>query len=288
MIGGLAALAMLATGQTAMNLNPAPCALTTSEQSWLDGAFRAWDFVRRKRFHLPEAPRPVIIMFDGHCRYEARPGGPLRWTGETFRDRVRLPNGDLIPPNVTAFAAPAGPGAPVFFVMALPPVWSAAHIQSGLGIDGLTQAVFLHEYSHTRQTYFATPYLAALTRRYHLTDDISDDSLQARFEHDANYVRAYERERDLLYATAASPDRAAARALANQALAMMRSRQARFIGAEAYWKPLDDIFLTMKGLASGPHIPGSPTRAGAGSIRRSPFAKCGAATGSGRKPKGSP
>src|SRR5215203_705635 len=132
--------------------------------------------------------------------------------------------------------------------MALPPAWSSGLDLSGGSIAGLTQAVFLHEYSHTRQTYFATPYLAALTRRYHLSDDISDDSLQARFEHDANYVRAYERERDLLYATAASADRAAARALANQALAMMRSRQARFIGAEAYWKPLDDISLTMEGV----------------------------------------
>lgn len=225
----------------------APCRLAEDERAWIDGAFRAWDHVRRQHLRLAETPRPTIVMFDVRCRYEARAEGRLDWVGAPHDGTVRLPNGTTIPPAVTSFTAPGVGDAPPFFAMALPSVWRAANIRSGLGLEVLLEAVLLHEYMHTRQAYFATPYLERLGRRYAI-DDINDDGLQARFASDPAYVAAYEHERDLLYAAAAEADDARAAALAEEALRAMRARQGRFTGADAYWKPLDDLFLTMEGV----------------------------------------
>ena len=60
---------------------------------------------------------------------------------------------------------------------------------------------------------------------------------------------APETERDLLFAAAAAPGDARARALAGQALAQMKARRARwFTGPDEKWLGLDDVFLTMEGL----------------------------------------
>jgi hypothetical protein len=82
-----------------------------------------------------------------------------------------------------------------------------------------------------------------------LPDDISDDSLQEAYEKNADYVRSYQTERDLLYAAAAASTDAEARSLAAQALANMRARRTRwFQGADEKWRGLDEVFLTMEGL----------------------------------------
>ena len=133
--------------------------------------------------------------------------------------------------------------------MSLPSVWKAGGVASTLGLEVLMQGVLVHEIMHTRQFYFVTPRLAELNSLYHLPDDINEDSLQDHFAGDPVYVRAYEAERDLLFAAAAAPDEARACELARQALTLMRMRRARwFVGEEAKWRPLGDIFLTMEGL----------------------------------------
>ena len=101
---------------------------------------------------------------------------------------------------------------------------------------------------HSRQFDYINPTMAQLTARYRLHDSISDNSLQESFEKDPAYVADYEAERNLLFAAAAAQTKDAARDLAAQALRQMRARHLRwFIGSNAKWKPLDDLFLTLEG-----------------------------------------
>jgi hypothetical protein len=122
-------------------------------------------------------------------------------------------------------------------------VWRAKGVQSALGLETLMDGVLLHEMAHTRQ-------FAAVARHLeHLPDDISDDSLQEAFSKNADYVRDYETERDLLYAAAHAATDREARDLAAQALEHLRQRRDRwFTGENAKWREIDDVFLTMEGV----------------------------------------
>jgi hypothetical protein len=223
--------------------------MSASDEAWLNGALHAWDVVRAEDLKLTPVEPPTIVTFDGACQYIAPPSRPLSWTATAYDKVVSLPDGKQLPAGVVSFAASIGQTSRGFFVMSLPSVWKAGGVTSTLGLETLMQGVLVHEIMHTRQFYFVNPRLAELTRLYHLPDDISDDSLQDHFAGNSAYVQAYQAERDLLFAAAAAPDEARARALARQALTLMRSRRARwFVGDEAKWLPLDDIFLTMEGL----------------------------------------
>jgi hypothetical protein len=229
----------------------APCTMGAADRAWLERALAGWAVAEREALRLTPTPLPAAVVFDARCAFTAPAGaaGPVAWRGAAHGGRVALPDGKALPPAVTSFAAPAGPNGGAFFVMALPSVWRAQGVRSGLGLEGLMDAVLLHELTHTRQFYYAAPTLAELTRRYGLPDDLSDDSLQRAFGDDSAYAAAYAAERDLLYAAAAAPDTAEARRLAGAALARLRARRARwFVGDSARWAPLDEIFLTMEGL----------------------------------------
>ncbi len=238
----LALTALLLGGSHVPERQPAarPCVMAKAELQWVDGAFRAWEFVRTKKLHIAPAPLPAILLFDAHCRYDAPGGGNLRWTGKQHGGKILLPDGSSMTPAVTTFTSVDDKTGKPFFVMALPSVWRAANMKAALGLETLIHSVFLHEFMHTRQAYFVP--------LFNIPDKVGDDSLQGHFENNPEYVAAYERERDLLYAAAAEPDRARALASAREALAAMRTRQARwFTGENAYWKRADDLFLTMEG-----------------------------------------
>ena len=227
---------------------PAGCRPDPADIAWRDRALANWRVAERALLRLPPAPLPTVLMVDAHCTYTGRADarGRLRWTAAPHGDPVLLPGGNKAPVGPISFATADAGG---YFAMSLPSVWRAAGVTSGLGLERLMDGVMLHELMHSRQFYFANPALAELTRRFGLPADIGDDSLQARFEKDPAYRAAYEAERDMLYAAAAAPTDAEARALAAKALGLMRARRARwFIGADAKWLPLDDLFLDMEGL----------------------------------------
>jgi hypothetical protein len=189
------------------------------------------------------------VTLDAACTYTASPKRPIAWVATPYDKTFRLPTGEEAPAGVMSFAAPYGASARGFFVMSLPSVWRAGGVNSTLGLETMMEAVLIHEIMHTRQFYFANARVAELSKRYGLPDDINDDSVQRHFETNPAYVADYQDERDLLFAAAAAPDDAGARALARQALAKMRARRARwFTGADEQWGPLDDIFLAMEGL----------------------------------------
>lgn len=245
MRAALAAAALLLGGASPA---AAGCKPVGSDAAWRDRALAHWRVAERTLLHLAPAALPSILMVDARCTWTGRADahGRLRWTAAPHGDPLTFPGGNKAKVGPISFATADAGG---YFAMSLPSVWRAAGVTSGLGLERLMDGVMLHELMHTRQFYFANPTLTALTARYGLPADISDDSLQATFEHDPDYKAAYEAERDTLYAAAAAPDDAQARALAGKALDMVRARRARwFTGAAARWAPLDDLFLDMEGL----------------------------------------
>jgi hypothetical protein len=102
---------------------------------------------------------------------------------------------------------------------------------------------------HVTQLPLLQPLFEKVKSRFKPPEDLSDDSIQGRFKPSPDYVAAFERERALLFQAADEPDPAKAKLLARQAYASMVARQKRwFTGAEALWKPYDDLFLTMEGI----------------------------------------
>ena len=225
--------------------------MMAEDATWLNNALAAWQHISRKRLLLQPAPLPLILTFDAQCAFTARRvDGKLSWAAVRHSGTIKLPDGKEIPADIASFAAPfdANSGAKGFFVMALPSIWAAKNIQSGLGVSGLTTGVLLHEIMHSWQFDYINPTIAELKARYRLDDSISDNSLQESFEKVPAYVADYEAERDLLFAAAAAQSKDEARAFAAQALRQMRARHLQwFEGSNAKWKSLDDLFLTLEG-----------------------------------------
>jgi hypothetical protein len=128
--------------------------------------------------------------------------------------------------------------------MAAPSYWKQAIGAEG---DGLT-GVFLHEFAHTRQIPGVAAVLGPIDSTWKYPEELDDDAVQTHFAADSGYVAAYLAERDVLYRAAEAESPAEARTLAVQALAMMRSRHARwFVGDKAVFATLDDLFLSLEG-----------------------------------------
>ena len=223
----------------------ASCTMSTAERGWIENSLAAWRHMER-RMALPRQATPTIVLFNSACRFE-RSAGRTAWVGEPHRGTIRLPDGGRAPAQVTSFAGNNEKTNEPFFVMALPSVWAAAKLPIARTPLGLT-AVFLHEFSHTRQTPALASVFQSAARLHKMEDDFSDDSLQEHFRTNMAYAADAQRERDLLWAAAIELDPVKARGLARQALAAMEARQKRwFVGREAYWKAYDDLFLTMEG-----------------------------------------
>lgn len=242
---GIAAALGLAASAPAIAAEPA-CVMMPSERAWLDGALDAWRLVSSERLKLKPHRAPTIVVFDANCRFE-RSGSTDEWKAEAHQGSVRIPDGNEVPAQVTSFAGKDEKSQTPFFVMALPSVWAAANIPISGDEAGLA-AVFLHEFSHTRQIDPLKPAFDAAEAVRKMPDDFSDDSLQKHFQFDPAYVAVMEKEMRLLFEAAAEPDDAAAKKLTREALALIDARQKRwFVGEDAYWKNYDDLFLTMEG-----------------------------------------
>lgn len=105
---------------------------------------------------------------------------------------------------------------------------------------GLT-GVFLHEFAHTRQIPGLAHIIGPIDSAWKSPPELDDDAVQKRFGSGSTYAASYLVERDLVYCAAAAESLADVRALATQALAMIRSRHARwFTGEKAVFATLDD------------------------------------------------
>lgn len=217
----------------------ADCHVAETDRAFIADALRTWDEVRAKDLRLPAAPLPRMIFFDARCVLDG--GEPYAHGGV-----IRLPDGNEIPPRVMTFAGSYAGGKP-FLVQALPTLWRAeARHRENPNLDRLMRAVFVHEMTHTVQTRAFGDRLTEIEQK-HRIDELNDDIVQDRFGSNAEYVAAYEAERDLLYAVAAEPVLQLRRDKAKQAARMARERRKRFLSA--HLAELEEIFLGMEGAA---------------------------------------
>jgi hypothetical protein len=225
------------------------CALSPSDQAWLDRSVAAWNFTARNitRLRLPSSFEAEI--FDAHCVLKsstALAGGANRWSAAPHLARIKLPTGESVPVGVTSFAS--GNARSGFFVMSTPSVWRGKVKGGPLGLDTLMVAVLLHEGSHVAQVPTYGKRMDALSSQYHLPDSFGDDSIQERFQHNREFAASVDRETGLLLDAARSQDRKQAVRLASEARRLMRARQARWF-KDGYLAPAEDIWLTMEGSA---------------------------------------
>lgn len=241
----LSGLIVLSLAANASAASPS-CVMSKPERAWVEGALQAWRTVSTKQLKLDPHRQPTIVVFDSRCRFE-KVADQASWKAEPHKGSIRVPDGNQVSAQVTSFAGSDDKFTASFFVMALPSIWEAANIPISGDLKGLT-AVFLHEFSHTRQIVPLKPIFEAAEAVRKMPDEFSDDSLQKHFASDPAYVAVIEKEIALLFRAAAEPDAAKARKLAADALALMQARQKRwFVGADSYWKNYDDLFLTMEG-----------------------------------------
>ena len=170
-------------------------------------------------------------------------GAKLSWRTAKHGDTLTLPNATKLRVQLMSFAS-SSPRTGPFFVMAAPDYWDRAGVGQEFGLT----PVFLHEFSHTRQTPGMAAILDPIDSTWKFPQELTDDVVQTRFGADSAYAAAYLAERDLLYRAAAADSLSVVRALATQALSMMRARHARwFVGENAVFATLDATFLSMEG-----------------------------------------
>ena len=239
---------------------PLPACDLAAATPWISGWLAAWDLTSRDILRLPDAPPPTIVFFDTTCVYTnsavaaggararkgpALRGRPLEWRVATHGDSLTLPNGKHVEVALLSFTSSDKVTGP-FFVMAAPSYWERA----GHGEEPGLTAVFLHEFTHTRQVRGMGARIAPIDATWKGEKDLDDDAVQNRFGKDSTYVAEYLAERELFYRAADAASPAQARALAAEALARLRSRRARwFTGADSVYVTLDDVFLSMEGAA---------------------------------------
>ena len=228
---------------------------------WITKWFAAWELTSRDILHLPDAPAPNVVFYDSSCVYTtsavtaagvapqrgpALRGTPLTWYAIAHHDSLMTPKGKWIPVALMSYTDNDKKTGP-FFVMAAPSYWEQ---QMKLGDPSGFTGVFLHEFTHTRQMKGMASVIGPIDSTWAFPEELDDDAVQTHFSADSVYVKAYLAERDLLYRAAKADSLAQCRALAEQALEMMKSRHARwFTGDKAVFATLDDTWLSMEGAA---------------------------------------
>jgi hypothetical protein len=222
------------------------CAMSDPDRAWLEQALAQWQATETGVLGLAPQPLPRVIAIDAACTWSIPAGDFAAMAGTTHAETVIFPDGGEAPVGPISFAS----GENNYFAMSLPSVWRAAGVESEFGLERMMTGVLLHEMMHIRQIDLARQGLAGSVAAAGIPDDeLTDDIVQQRFDSDPAYVAAYQAERDALFAAAAAPTDGQARALAAEALELMRARRARwFAGDKAPFAAMDDVFLTMEGM----------------------------------------
>jgi hypothetical protein len=165
--------------------------------------------------------------------------------------KIGLPENGEVPAALLSFAAPYDNGKASFLISALPAVWSKApHLQSEPNVDKLATSVFVHEMTHTLHRGFYAR-LDEIEKRLKATDEVDDDIIQTKFEKVEGFRTMVEAEKKLLYDAAAATNRREKKRLAAKAFTAMSERRRRFFTADtAVYAELEDVFLTMEGVAN--------------------------------------
>ena len=229
------------------------CRLSAADQAWLDDSMDAWAYTSREITKVGNVEKIRGVFFDAGCMLvsdTAMNGGPKLWRATRHNGQVQVPNGPKIPADVISFAM-GGEDAEQF-VMSTPSIWRAANkSDNGLGsLEKLMTVVVIHEGTHVAQIPTYGQKIGTLAEAHNLPDDFNDDSIQKRFQGNAEFTASIERETELLFAAADAANDAAAKRLAREARELMRARHRRwFTGPDIYLTAADDIWLTMEGSA---------------------------------------
>jgi hypothetical protein len=226
------------------------CTLSVADQAWLDHAMRAWDYASTHISGIGHVDKIEALIFDKDCvvtSSTAMNGGPNRWSASLHHGKVTLPDGNSVPPQVTSFAGSNKGNA--FFVMSTPSVWRAAGIApKDMTLDNLMTLVMLHEATHVAQMPSYGKTMDAITARFHLADDINDDSIQNSFKGNDEIAASVDRESKLLFDASQAKTRREAATLVRSARDLMKARYARwFTGKNAYMAEIEPIWLTLEG-----------------------------------------
>ena len=213
----------------------------------------AWAYTAQHITKVGNVENIRAVFFDARCMLvsdTAMNGGPKLWRATRHNGQVQVPNGPKIPAGVISFAM-GGEGAEQF-VMSTPSVWRAANkSDNGLGsLEKLMTVVVIHEGTHVAQIPTYGRMIGALSEAHKIAEDFNDDSIQERFQGNAEFAASVQRETQLLFAAADAKDLSEAKRLAREARDLMRARQRRwYTGADIYLTAADDIWLTMEGSA---------------------------------------
>jgi hypothetical protein len=237
---------------------PATCSIAAA-RPWIERWLGAWELASRGLLKLADSEAPELVFFDSTCAYTTSEvtaagapavdgpalfGVPLPWRALAHGGSITLPDRSTVPVQLMSFAN-SEPATGPFFVMAAPAYW----VEKGHGQEPGLTAVFLHEFAHTRQVGGLLDVIGPIDAAWPYEEELDDDAVQTHFEDDPDYVAAYLEERDLLYRAADAATDGEARALAAEALAKMRARQARwFIGDKAVFATLDGVFKALEGV----------------------------------------
>lgn len=262
-IGLMLALTFLITGSKPI---PIQAKNKNEDLEWLQNWFTAFELVSNDVFHLPAEPAPLMLFFDKTFVYTtsaiSAPAGDtingpsllgekLTWKKAEHHGQLILPDGQKVPVGLMTFAAPLkGGNRKSFFVMAAPPYWDEAGIESAeLGMDKMLTGVFLHEFAHTRQMQGVGARVDQIDSTHTFDMPLSDDIVQNYYKKDSAYVKLFRAEVNTFYRAAFAANEKVARSLAAKALVLLKKRQAKYFSGKKYiLKELDNIFLTMEGL----------------------------------------
>jgi hypothetical protein len=257
---GCAAKKNVASDHTAVESRPPSCTMADASP-WIRAWFDAWELACDDILHIPVTTPPGIVLYDSACVYTTSSltaggaatvdgptlrGAKLPWRALPHGDSITLPDSSQVPIQLMSFCSVDKRTGP-YFVMAAPTFWEK---RVGPSRNAGFTGVFLHEFAHTQQVPGFAKIIGPIDSTWAYEEELDDDAVQKHFGSDSVYVAAYQAERDLLFLAADAESITDVRRMAKEALAMMRSRHARwFTGDKAVFATLDDTFLSLEGAA---------------------------------------
>ena len=231
-------------------------------QEW----FNAWELISNEIIKIPTHEPPLMLFFDDEYVYtnSNEPqknsveiigpkffGKELNWTKTKHNDSLTLPTNQRVPIGLMSFTAPISKGSEkAFFIMGVPSFWKNAKVTSKeLGDKNLYTSVFLHEFAHAQQNKIFGVKLDQFERDNKFKFELSDDMIQEDFEKDSIYTIMIKTEIETFYNAFYSDDMSKTKQLTSKGLEMYNKRQKEyFVSDRAFYKTLDDFFLTMEGI----------------------------------------
>ncbi len=248
----------------------AQCEPKADETKWLDGTVRVWRSVRVDSLKLAPARLPWLVLFDEKCVHNINPDVKFAdqqdKTDRSYRvlggervaifstehsGQIKLPDGQTIPAQLISFAANYDGDKRSFLTAALPSIWrKAEHLKTENNLETLVRSVYIHELTHTyHRNFFAR--LSVIEKELKDVENFDDDIIQNTFGKDEQFQTAYLKEIDLAIKAEQEPNRSQKRTAAKLVLDAIKQRRTQFyVGENAKFAEIEDIFLTMEGVAN--------------------------------------